>query len=170
MYDEDFHPGVFFSSTEVNDMALTLRLNPEFTSLAPNTVRPACAPNVTGVLYRSKFSFPDICGYAVVVVVVGGGCVGLWIMGEGVRCCLRRDFMYSDSNWNSSEGGEGGSSSWRERRAEERAWRAVISNSCGCYSDIVFAGGLRLFLMVGDRGWIFDLCGNGVCLCVIVSS
>ena len=52
---------------------------------------------------------------------------GLWIMGEGVRCCLRRDFMYSDSNWNSSEGGDGGSSSsCSERRAEERAWRAVI--------------------------------------------
>src|SRR5271170_2806997 len=117
MYDEDFHPGVFFSSTEVNDMALTLGLNPKFTSLTPNTVRPPCAPTVTGVLYRSKFSFPDICPY--VVVVVGGGfCV---VMGEGVRCCLRRDFMYSDSNWNSSGGGEGGSSSWwRERRVEER--------------------------------------------------
>jgi len=50
-------------------------------------------------------------------------------MGEGVRCCLRRDFMYSDSNWKSSEGGEEEGSSlfwWRERRAEERAWRAVI--------------------------------------------
>lgn len=40
-YDEDFQPGVFFSSTEANDMALTLRLNPEFTSRWPRTVRPA---------------------------------------------------------------------------------------------------------------------------------
>ena len=34
--------------------------------------------------------------------------------------------MYSDSNWNSSEGGDGGSSSRNDKSAAEMAWRAVI--------------------------------------------
>ena len=43
------------------------------------------------------------------------------MMGEGVRC-RRRDFTYSDSNSNSSEGGSSGMD-----RADDSACNAVIS-------------------------------------------
>jgi hypothetical protein len=84
-------------------------------SLCARAVRPAEEPRVTGVLHRegSSLSREGLCRREA---------CGL-VMGLGVRS-LRRDFTYSDSNWKSSEGGEGGSS-WRER-AEDRVRRAVM--------------------------------------------
>ena len=89
----------------------------EFRSRAPNIVRPAVAPIVTGVRHRSTSAF----SLSAVVVVDEG----LKVMGEGVRLLRRSDLTYSDSKWNSSEG-VSSPSSCRDRRAFEIAWRAVI--------------------------------------------
>lgn len=110
----------------VNPIAPVLRLNAEFKSRWPRTVRPVLAPVVTGVLHLSKFSFPP-ASRAVFPIVAG-----LWTTGDGVRS-LRRLFTYSDSNSNSSEGGDGGSS-WSERAADNTC-NAVISSFYRCMKD-----------------------------------
>jgi hypothetical protein len=49
------------------------------------------------------------------------------IIGDGVRC-FSRDFTYSDSNWKSSLGSEGGSSFKEDDNTEDRACSAVIAS------------------------------------------
>lgn len=92
---------------------------------------------VTGVLHRSIFSFPD-SGFAVLLA-------WFWcIIGLGVFC-LSRDFTYSDSNWNSSDGV---SSSWRVSNAEDIACGAIITVN---YTGLMTQTLVRVRSMVGVR-------------------
>jgi hypothetical protein len=106
---------VTYEEASLTPGVFSVRLKPEFMSRAPSTVLLACASMVTGVLHRSIFSFPDIDDVFR---------EGLMMMGLGVRC-FRRDLTYSDSNWNSSEGG---SSSCMDNNAEDIACNAVIAS------------------------------------------
>jgi hypothetical protein len=100
-------------TTGVPSSKVALLASPEFKSLWPRIVRPACGPTVTGVFHRSMFSF-SLIAWLSTVLFCGPGL--------GVRCCLRRLRTYSDSNWKSSEGG----SSFKDN-AEESFDNAVIA-------------------------------------------
>jgi hypothetical protein len=95
-------------------------------SLLARTDRPTLGPIVTGVLHRSGIFSLFIALFREIEVEVEG-ILPRGIIGDGVRC-FSRDFTYSDSNWKSSLGSEGGSSFNDDDNAADRACSAVIAS------------------------------------------